>query len=118
VFSYNFIHSLIPLIESAYAMDLVMILRNPFADNAARTQKWLAAATLTALVFTTVPQHFIRDKTISQIFLQIPRLVSLIVYVPAIFFALYRLRQPGLSQKFRKDFMIRQLVYCGVMFTI
>jgi len=118
VFSLRFTLAFIPLIESAYAMELVLILRNPFADNAARTPKWLAAATLTALVFATVPHNFIRDEFISRIFFQIPRLVFFIVYVPAIFFALYRLRQPGLSQKFRKDFMMRQLVYCGVMFLI
>jgi len=107
----------IPLIESAYAMDLVMILRNPFDDNAARTPKWLAATTFTALVFATA-HLLIRDETIREILSQIPRLVFLIVYVPAFIYCLHRLNQPGLSQKFRKDFMIRQLVYCGVMLLI
>ena len=118
LFSVRFILAFVPLVESAYAMDLVLILRNPFADNAARTPKWLAAATLTALVFASVANHFIRDEFMSQIFFQIPRLVFFIVWVPAIPFALYRLRQPGLSQKFRKDYMMRQLVYFGFMFLI
>ena len=117
-FAGAFILAFIPLVESAYAMDLVMILRNPFADSAARTPKWLAAATLTTLVIATGTHHFIKDETLSWIFVQIPRCTFFIVYVPAIFIALSRLSQPGLSQKFRKDFMMRQLVYCGFMFLI
>ena len=105
------------LVESAYALDLVMLLRNPFADNAARTPKWLAATTLTALVFATA-HYLIRDESISQIVLLIPRLVFIIVYVPAFIFCLHRLSQPGLSRKFRKDFMMRRLVYYIVMFLI
>jgi len=116
-FNANAIRVFLLLIESFYAIDLVMILRNPFADSAARTPKWLAAATLAALILAT-STRFISDESISQIVLLIPRFVFFIVYVPAIIYCLLRLNQPGLSKKFRKDFMMRQLFYCGVMFTI
>jgi len=115
-FSGYFILGFIPLIESAFALDLVLLLRNPFADSSARTPKWLVSTTLTAFALAVVTKYFIDDHVaIKHYFSQITRYFFVCVYVPVIIYVLYRLRQPGLSEKFRKDFLTRQIFYCGVM---
>ena len=98
VFSARFFNAFIPFIECSFALDLVLILRNPFADSAARTPKWLTATTLTAVLLATVVPISLRDTKLENSHEMLPRLFFFIVTVPAIIYSLLFLRQPGLSQ--------------------
>ena len=118
VFSARFIHTFIPLIECSFALDLVLILRNPFADSAARTPKWLTATTLTAVLLATVVPVLARDTKLENSHEMLPRLLFFIIAVPALIYSLLFLRQPGLSQQFRKEYMRRQFIFLTVSFLI
>jgi len=87
VFSARFIHAFLPLVECAFALDLVLTLRNPFANSAARTSKWLTAATLTAVVLASVVPICLRITSLKNHHEEVPRLLFFIVTVPAVIYS-------------------------------
>jgi len=87
-----FMSCFVVMMEVGIAVDLVLTLRNPFANGAHRTPKWLFLATLYALLLTCIRVIFdekSQDNTAEIVISYFNKLLFFSIYPPALVYLIW-----------------------------